>query len=389
MCGRLAVPYQIVLLHTVASLDRSEGGIPRAVAAVVGHMRGRGADAQILAVEASPHSLGTPAGLSVPQCYATSPGSRYACRALTRRLDELAADSRIDLVHDHGLWLPMHHAIAVWCRRRNVPRLVSVRGMLNPWARRHHVGRKLLAWMLFQREGLVTADVLHATSEAEVAAIRGAGLMQPVILLPNGVDLPPLATSSGQRSDRTALFLGRLHPSKGIDLLLEAWQAVAPHGWSLVIAGGGSEAYVRSIKLSISRLGPAASVALHGTVDDVAKWDLYRACDLFVLPSHSENFGSVVAEALATGLPVITTRAAPWDWLPERRAGWWVSVDAASLSQAILEATSLPAEDLGSMGLRGREECRRLFDWSAITSQFLEAYDWLLGRAGMPACVRT
>jgi glycosyltransferase involved in cell wall biosynthesis len=146
---------------------------------------------------------------------------------------------------------------------------------------------------------------------------------------------------------------------------------------------------VRSIKLSISRLGPAASVALHGTVDDVAKWDLYRACDLFVLPSHSENFGSVVAEALATGLPVITTRAAPWDWLPERRAGWWVSVDAASLSQAILEATSLPAEDLGSMGLRGREECRRLFDWSAITSQFLEAYDWLLGRAGMPACVRT
>lgn len=377
-----------MLLHTVASLDRDEGGVPRSVVAVVDRMCGLGCDAQILTAETATRSLEVPAIRTVRQDAATPRGSRYDLCTLPRRLDALATGSRIELLHDHGIWLPMHHAIAEWCRRRKVPRIVSLRGMLNPWARRHHAGRKWLAWKAFQRHDLATADALHATSEAEVAAIRGAGLLQPIVLLPNAVDPPPAATRPRPPGGRTALFLGRLHPSKGIELLLKAWHDVAPPGWSLTIAGDGPEAYVRSLRAAVTRLGLSANVSLSGPVDDVAKWDLYRAADLFVLPSYSENFGSVVAEALATGLPVITTRATPWAWLAERRAGWWVPVDPASLGDALREATSLTGQALSDMGRRGRDECRRLFDWPEIARQFIAAYDWLLGRASVPACVR-
>jgi glycosyltransferase involved in cell wall biosynthesis len=377
-----------VLLHAVASLDSGEGGVPRSAAALVARMRQLGNEALIMPVEESRFSLEMSGGLTVTPDRDMPPGNRYDRRGTLLRLDTLASAFTIDLVHDHGIWLPMHNAIAAWCRRREVPRVVSVRGMLNPWARRHHAGRKWLAWQAYQRSDLSTADALHATCEAEYGIIRELGLRQPVILLPNGVEAPP-SVSATQRSDRrTALFLSRLNPSKGVEMLLRAWRDVAPAGWKLVIAGNGSDDYVRAISASIARLGLADVVSLHGAVDDSAKWDLYRAADLFILPSLSENFGTVVGEALAVGLPVITTQATPWNWLPARQAGWWVATDTGGLAVAVRAATSLPAITLRKMGLRGQEMAGRLFDWTAIAREFIAAYAWLLGRGPTPACVR-
>jgi glycosyltransferase involved in cell wall biosynthesis len=155
----------------------------------------------------------------------------------------------------------------------------------------------------------------------------------------------------------------------------------------LLIAGAGTTAFERSIEDAIFALGLRDTVSLCGPADDVGKWSLYSQADLFLLPTRSENFGLVVAEALVAGVPVITTYAAPWDWLPERQAGWWVPVDAASLSTAIRAATMRSPDELRAMGKRGRIEALQRFTWSAVAPQFAAAYDWLLGCGPAPACV--
>jgi glycosyltransferase involved in cell wall biosynthesis len=155
----------------------------------------------------------------------------------------------------------------------------------------------------------------------------------------------------------------------------------------LLIAGAGAAAFVRSIESTIANLGLRDTVVLCGPADDATKWRLYAQAELFLLPTRSENFGLVVAEALAAGVPVITTHAAPWDWLPARQAGWWVPVDAASLAGAIRAATALSSAELRAMGRRGRAEAIARFDWSAIAAQFAAAYDWILGRGSAPACL--
>lgn len=380
-----------MIVHTVASLDQAGGGIPRSAIALASQLARNGREIAVLRVEAEkggdrPMLSSGPKTLRLHR----GDGSRYVPNSAVSQLESLRVTSRVELVHDHGLWLPMHHGIAAWCRRCNVPRVVSIRGMLNPWARRHHATRKFFAWVAFQRADLAAADVLHATSEAEVEAIRTAGMLQPVVLLPNGIAPPifsPRATTepSGRR---TALFLSRLHPSKGIDLLLQAWRDASPRGWRLVIAGAGSVAFVRWIDRSIGAFGLRETVSLHGPVDDRLKWDLYAGADLFLLPSRSENFGIVVAEALATGLPVITTHAAPWEWLPARQAGWWVPVDATKLADAIRTATACAPDELQAMGRRGRSEALIRFDWRTIAGHFAAVYAWILGRGPAPACVR-
>jgi glycosyltransferase involved in cell wall biosynthesis len=377
-----------MILHTVASLNESEGGVPRSTLALARHLSERRVCVAVVQVEAD--GGGQQAAWAEPWHglrVHTGLGSRYKLHDAGRLLNALYGGSRIDLVHDHGIWLPMHHGIAAWCQQNGVPRIVSVRGMLNPWAVGHHAARKRFAWHAFQRRDLATADVLHATSDAELSAIRSAGMRQPVVLLPNGIEPPAEMPPPPSAGLRTALFLSRLHPSKGVDLLLQAWRDAAPRGWRLLIAGAGAADFVRSIDDAIVALGLRDTVALCGPADDASKWGLYAQAELFLLPTRSENFGLVVAEALASGVPVITTHAAPWDWLPARHAGWWVPVDSSSLAGAIRTATALSPGELRGMGRRGRAEALARFDWPAIAAQFSAAYDWILGRCPAPACL--
>jgi glycosyltransferase involved in cell wall biosynthesis len=380
-----------MILQTVASLSMSEGGVPRSVAGLATALWSHGREVTILAADASPQSRSVLAAR--PHRYLPVievGGCRYRFRGLSNQLQRIHGESSLTLVHDHGIWLPMHDDIATWSERNGIPRLVSVRGMLNPWALGRHRRRKQAAWLGYQRRGLATADAIHATSEAEFEAVRRAGLRQPVIILGNGIVVsePQRRISPAGVGERTALFLSRLHPSKGLDLLVHAWRAASPKNWKLVIAGEGHDGYEHWLQREIDSLGLTASVILCGAADDQQKETLYGGSELFILPTRSENFGLVVAEALAAGLPVITTQAAPWSWLPERRAGWWVPVNVASLASAIQEATALGSQELAGMGRRGRSEVLGLFEWSSVVKQYEAAYDWLQGLASAPSCVR-
>lgn len=301
----------------------------------------------------------------------------------------------VDIVQGHGLWCGASLTAAAVARRLDCPLVVSPHGMLEPWARRHHRHRKQMAWALAERAAVGGADLLQAMSMPEVESLRAAGLFQPVVVSPVGVDMPARLPDQDAGSGRnaaprakTCLFLSRLHPIKGLAMLLQAWKQTQPGDWRLVIAGPDQRGHAAAMERLARSLGIAASVAFVGAVQGPAKWKLLADADLFVLPSHSENFGVVVAEALAAGTPVITTTGTPWSMLPACGAGWWVPADTASLAEALSAATRLPPAAFREMGARGRELARTRFEWSAITATIRAAYRWLVDGGAAPSAVR-
>jgi glycosyltransferase involved in cell wall biosynthesis len=313
---------------------------------------------------------------------------------LTGTAGEALGRFRPDLVHDNGLWRPHHHRLAVLAARRGMVRLVSPRGMLEPWALRHKPARKKAAWWLYQRRDLCRALALHATCQEEARSIGRLGIGEKVVVIANGVDLPgqtddpfvPGRAGPSQRP-RTALFLGRLHPKKGIRVLIAAWDRVRPVGWRLTIAGPDEGGHRADIEAAVAACGLAEAVDFPGELDAGGKRRAYARADLLVLPTHSENFALVVAEALAHGVPVLTTTGAPWPMLGERGCGWWVAPTVDGIADGLRQATSLDAGALAAMGERGRRWMAADFGWDAIASRFLALYQRLLdSRRPPPAC---
>src|SRR5437899_984244 len=246
-------------------------------------------------------------------------------RALSVRAQKTCAR----LIHDNGLWMMTNHAAARVARRSGLPFILSTRGMLAPWAICHKSWKKRLAWRLYQAADLRSARVLHATSAQEAQAIRQAGVSQPIAIIPNGVDVPP--PGDPQRLDcrtKTALFVGRIHPVKGLEHLVAAWAPIRPQGWQMVIAGPGEDGHRVQLEKAIRGAQLDHVFSFVGPVADQRKADLYRDADLFILPSFTENFGLAIAEALAHGVPVITTKGTPWREMELRQCGWWIDPPA-------------------------------------------------------------
>ena len=343
--------------------------------------------------------------------------------------------SRLVLIHDHGLWLPSNHRIARFASRHGIPRVVSPRGMLEPWALNHRKWKKRLAWWLYQRGDLRKAVALHATAPSEEAQFPKLGLKMPVIVIPNGVEIPealkaeggtkpegsgaedydevvarratPLSgrkvssnlkpekaqgdygvgirdegfKGEGDSGFRTALFLSRIHPKKGLPMLVEAWAKVRPAGWRMRVAGPDEGGHRAEIAAMIHEAGLDDVWSLEGELSDEEKWKVFREADLFILPTYSENFGISVAEAMASGLPVITTTGAPWKGLLSHHCGWWVDPSVEALSGVLAEATASGDDTLREMGLRGRSWMANEFSWKGVAESMSKAYKTLIRTA--------
>lgn len=297
--------------------------------------------------------------------------------SLADALERFAAP---DVIHDNGIWLPHNHQIAQAARTRGIPRVVSLRGMLEPWALQHRRWKKKLAWALYQGRGLRTAALLHATAEIEADNARALGLRGPFCTIANGVDLPvKVARQAGEKTRRTALFLSRVHPKKGVPMLLAAWAKLRPAGWGLVIAGPDEDGHSAELAAQIGALSLGGEVTLAGPVYGDAKAALFAAADLFVLPTYSENFGIAIAEALAYEIPVLTTHGAPWELLETHRCGWWVEPTEEAILQGLRAATGTSDEVRREMGQRGSAMVAEQFDWGGIAMQFQRAYQALAG----------
>lgn len=198
-----------------------------------------------------------------------------------------------------------------------------------------------------------------------------------MVVAPNGTELPQLAPSDSKPS-RIILFVSRIHPKKGLLDLVAAWNAIRLAGWQIRIVGPGEPEHISEIQCAIDRVGIGQVMKICPPVSAGEKWEEYRAADVFVLPSYSENFGIVVAEALASGVPVITTTATPWELLEKHACGWWIPTGAAALEKALRKATGISDAERSSMGQRGRQLVEDNFTWSAIAKSMLPHYQRLL-----------
>ncbi len=369
---------------------------------------------------------------------------------------------KADVVHNHGLWMWPNAYAREAAVAAGKPLIISPRGMLEAWSLNRSRLRKAVAWRLFERKNLQSAAMFHATAESEAESIRhavggrgrdtgdrrqgagGRGQTEewpqrgardareedlrlaglklnttsgvPIVVAPNGVDLPDLARRSGRevleerfpelKNRRWIVFMSRLHPKKGIDVLLRAWarqkevtgdewrvkssqtetppylNTETPHrGAVLVLAGSDLIGYGKDIERMVKESGLEDSVVMTGEVAGEAKDCLLGNADIFVLPSYSENFGIVVAEAMAWGRPVIASTGTPWQEITEVEAGWWVKPEEDALAQALHEALGTRQEELEAMGARGRMLVERSYTWSAPAERLIKAYDEVLATA--------
>lgn len=374
----------MITRQIVASVDDESAGPSYSVVALAAALGRQGSDSAVMAVgRRAPE-----AGLQVvPQDMVHVPGASrlMLSRALVGAVDTAAKQGAV--LHGHGLWLMPNIYPARAARRHGVPFVVSPRGMLGPEALTFSAKRKKVVWILMQRRALQTAQCFHATSDAEYKDIRRTGLLAPIAVIPNGIDIPLGPPKPG---GRTVLHLGRLHPKKGIDRLVAAWAQVAPRhpDWRLRIVGPSEIGCREALERQVRYLG-APRVVFDGPLFGAEKLRAYQQAGLFVLPTLNENFGMVVAEALAAGTPVISTKGAPWQGLETERCGWWVEHGPDAIAAALEEGLALSDAQRAAMGARGRAWMARDFGWDGIAAQMAEVYAWCLGRGQRPSCVVT
>lgn len=381
-------------VHVIAGLSATHGGPFYSVPRLCEALEFAGMDASLFSVAIEPTTSHSPQStryrdFRFPWDYAHWPVLRgLRCSSALSVAVESAAKGA-DIVHDHGIWLLPNVIAGRTAARFGKPFIVSPRGMLAPEALAFSRLKKQMFWYLLQETPVRRAACLHATSDQEHREIRAFGLGNPVAVIPNGIDLPDGAGLGTPGAERVVLALGRIHPKKGLDVLVRAWaQIAADRGdWRLRIIGPAEldhDAELQSLALSLGATG----LTIEGPMYGDAKTAALRDADLFVLPTRNENFGLTVAEALAAGTPVIATKGAPWSALEVEGCGWWIDHGVEHLATALSHTMAMPRETLKAMGAKGRAWMARDFSWDRVAKDMMAVYRWLARGEDPPAVVR-
>lgn len=379
----------IKLLTTVPMVDINRDGVSVSVAGLTVALSRQNVDVEIV-------TSGIVYGLELPPEKVYRVNSllldhlRVHCAPFLKRiLKKRVRSFQPEIMHVHGLWLPFNWTSSRIALDHNIPFIISPRGTLSAWALKHKGIKKRIIWNLIQEKLLCAAIAIHATSEQEALDIRNVGVASPIAIIPNAVELPSFLNSIQQQQkaanrSRTALFLSRIHPVKGLESLIIAWSRIRPKDWRLLIVGPDENGHKAEIERLINSLGLSNMCKIQAAANSTDKWSHYQQSDLFILPSLSENFGLVIAEALAVGKPVITTNKTPWKSIQDNKCGWWIDTGVASLEAAIREAISKSDEERYEMGRQGKLLIEKEYSWDKVAVQMIQLYEWVLGRGDKP-----
>jgi glycosyltransferase involved in cell wall biosynthesis len=302
---------------------------------------------------------------------------------------DLPHDISADLVRElaHSIeWAEVVHLTGAYsfptlpcllsARLMGKPLVWSLRGALLAKGRRGTRAIKR-SWLMIARSLLWARSALHATSSEEADASRILMPDVPSYIVPNGVSIPEWVFRGPRSGPRNVLFLGRIHPIKRLEVLLEACGRLVRSGRpvTLTIAGEGDASYQSSLVALAGKSMPTGTVRWLGLVEGEAKEKVFAGADVLALPSETENFGMVVAEALARGVPVIASRGTPWSELERQRCGFWVESTPEAFAAAIVAASSM---DLAEMGVRGRAWMEAEFRWERRAEEMEAVYVALL-----------
>jgi glycosyltransferase involved in cell wall biosynthesis len=367
------------ITHVVPSLESRHGGPSKSVHALAAACAAIGHDTALLATSPGAAETRDAGQLRVrifhrdwPQQICPSAGLRDAL-----------ADCDADIIHHHSLWLrPLHYAHRA-SQLHGAKLVISPRGMMSPWAWNYHRVRKCLAHAFIHPGAFAAAHGWHATSAEEAADIRRLGFGQPVCVAPNGVRLPAsdqLIAARAAWHERcpatarrpVALFYSRFHRKKRVRELVNLWLAAPRGDWLLLLVGVPEEYSVAEIQRWITAAGARDRVAVFDGTEPPAP---YAVASLFLLPSHSENFGLVIAEAMAAGVPAVVTDGTPWAGLNTDNRGWCVAwPDFHRTLQSALAESPAQRE---ARGLRARAWVLREYSWEKSARDLTAFYGQL------------
>jgi glycosyltransferase involved in cell wall biosynthesis len=302
-------------------------------------------------------------------------------------LEGIVAEASV--IHIHGLWQEHGLAAAAVARKLNVPYIVSAHGMLDARALRAKRWKKELYAAIFERRNLAGASALRALTRAEVDDYRRFGLKAPVVVIPNGVSFPKsvdprafLNRFPKLANQQLILYLGRLHPQKGVDLLIRAWRRIGlrfPDA-HLVLAGPDEAGTQADLVQLAAHLGSPDRITFTGMLQGDLKWSALAAAEVFVLPSHSEGFSVATLEAMACSRPVIVTRQCKFPDVAQCHAGLVTEPDECEIETALIDLLTLSAAERAAMGARGLELVRSKYSLTSVARSMAEVYEWLIGR---------
>ncbi|MDD3265790.1 MAG: glycosyltransferase [Burkholderiales bacterium] len=301
-------------------------------------------------------------------------------REMYNFLDEHAKAGKIDLIHNHGLWMMPNVYAGKIAKKYGLPLITSPHGTFAKEAWESGSKIKKIFWPLLQKPALEPTSCFHATSLLEYEDIRRMGYKQAIAIIPSGMDIPTIESIvSNTNNMKTLLFLGRIHPIKGLDLLLKAWHNVQNKfvDWQLKIVGPDNYGYLDELKKMASELN-LKRVIFQDAVYGDEKILEYVTSNIYVLSSYSENFAISVAEALALGIPCIVTRGAPWEELNSYNAGAWVDTNVESLTNGMDIMMSKSSEELRLLGQNGVKLIEQNYSWKVVRDKMNQMYDWVV-----------
>lgn len=304
------------------------------------------------------------------------------------RLGELVRET--DIVHLHGGWLFPVWWGAYLARKYNKPYVVMPHGCLEPERLKISRWKKRIVGWLFEQYVYRHASAVWVTAEREGVGVRQYGAVCPIHIVPLGLDVemyersrsnPSLLSRIGLSLDkRIVLYFSRITKIKGLDLLAQAWGRIASEfpDWQLAVVGPDDYHGYRTVAEDLfSRLCPAESYRFTGPVYGADKYSLLKSASVFVLPTRNENFSIAVQEALASGIPVVCTRGAPWQVLETAGCGCWTEISDVGIAAGLRNVMRRSKEYRLAMGVRGNSLIRSTFSWSAITVVMIKNYEGL------------
>ena len=381
------------VLHVIPAVAPRYGGPSQAVVGTGRALAQQGVDVLIATTDADGDGR-LPVALGVTRDYEGvrtvffrrqwSESLKYS-RPMALWLNAHVAEFRV--VHIHAVFSHACLAAARACQWRRVPYVVRPLGSLDPWSLRQKPLRKGLLWHLGARQMLTRAAAVHYTTRAEQRLAEAPLGLRRGVVIPVGIDLEPYQAPADVARFRFrhpslgehpyVLVLGRLHPKKGLELLLEAFFTATAdprlRDWRLLVAGDGDPAYVAQVRRGIRDRAWDDRVVFSGWLAGAEKLAALQGAALLALPSHQENFGQVVVEALACGVPVLLSQHVNLaEDVQSAGAGWVVRLEPSAIVAGLCDALSQPQERQ-RRGAAGRQLASH-FDWARVASQLTSLY---------------
>lgn len=295
-----------------------------------------------------------------------------------------------DIYHTNGMWMYCNHATCCIARKKNKPYIITPHGMLYPQAlARSAWKKKLMLTIGGVNKDLKLADCIHCTCMEEMKHYRDLGYKNPVAVIPNPVPIPSFIDElTSERKIKRIGFLGRLHPRKNVEALLDAWIMLGTKvkDAQLVIMGKGDFAYEKMLKEKVKE-SEMMNVEFAGFVNGRDKFERLASLTALCVPSDFENFGMIVTEALSVGTPVIASLGTPWQELNARHCGYWVSNDVQTLAETIEQVLSLPEDEIQRMGENGKRLVQEKYQDTQVARMMQQLYDWILAKGTKPEFV--